>query len=166
MTSTTPPRTLLGVCCPTHAACNAWLHSAGESFLAFLSFRLSQQIENSPQSGWEKTPAALFRATPSRLELPPTSPRRLVNLEDSQSETALGFCAHFSAECPAMPATSDNRIPSVTAVPPPNRDGNTRVLPHLSAPALALEYTRVAPSNGHSRYCRHNTRSLYRNISK
>lgn len=32
----------MGVCCPTHAACNAWLHSAGESFLASLSFRLQK----------------------------------------------------------------------------------------------------------------------------
>lgn len=56
-----------------------------------------------------------------------------------------------------MPAASDNRIPTVTAVQLPKRDGNTRVLPHLSAPALAPKCIWVAPSNGHMRYYCHMT---------
>lgn len=85
-----PLGALLGVCFLTHAACNAWLHSAGESFLASLSFRLSDRTENPPEMG-EKAPAALFRATPSRLGLPPTSPEQPVNLEGSQSLRAPVF---------------------------------------------------------------------------
>ena len=127
----------LGVCCvSTHAACNAWLHGAGESFLASLSFSSPpQQGRKIPRKkrkkkkwvGKKNKKAALFRATPG---LPATSPRKKTHTSPLTWTAANRWglrclCAHLrrvssNARCLRQP---HSHIHSGSV---PSRGGNSR----------------------------------------
>lgn len=113
-----PLRAPLGVWCPTHAACSAWLHSAGESFFTSFSALLLRRIGIPPrlpkkEKGLEKAPthkdAPLTATSSSRPGLPPTSPPQPVNSESSRSVTVPPFVPTSPPsvqQCPLPPATA------------------------------------------------------------
>lgn len=158
-----PPEGLfpLGVCCvSTHAACNAWLHGAGESFLASLSFSSPpQQGRKIPRKKWveflkKHTPSCSVPSdtgAPSHIT-PKNKPANLDNSQPLRAPVSVRTSPPSVQQCPLPPATAFPHPQRFTAEPRRKQPSLCSALPHLGAPALAAECTERAPPGGHRRY--------------
>lgn len=117
------------------------------------------QGRKSPVQRGGKTPSCPVPSGTQLSGAPTLIPRTALQLGRQPAAHCSCVCAHISAECPAMPTASGNRIPTSTAV----RCRATTEIPELSAlihlgtPALTPECAERTPPGGHRRY-EHNTK--------
>lgn len=161
----------------THAACNAWLHSAGESFLARLLFRLPPYKAENPRCSGEKRGKEKRKKTkrpsrpaPSDTLLSGCAPTHIphgnspVNLDGSHPLSAPASARTSPPsvqQCPLPPATAFPHSQRFTAEPrrkqpsPPRCFTSAHLLWHPRARG-----EERAPPGGQRRYEHHTVTGL------